>query len=151
MRTFLHTLCATGLALASFMMPQAGAADLVVGPPVAGPSSYATGPCADSWVLARISSRFRHQVRHVPHLPDVAITDFQRIHQRRFIPEAGLERPIARRYCDATVLLSDGSQRTMWYFIESHMGYAGMGQGVEFCVAGFDRWNVYNSRCRVAR
>jgi hypothetical protein len=31
------------------------------------------------------------------------------------------------------------------------MGFAGMGDNVEFCVSGFDRWYVYNGRCRVLR
>ena len=31
------------------------------------------------------------------------------------------------------------------------MGFASIGDGVEFCVSGFDRWNVYNSGCRVLR
>ena len=101
-------------------------------------------------MLSRITERFRHQVRHVPNLPDVAISDFRRIHERRYLPERGLDRPIGRLYCGATAVLSDGHERPIWYFIESHMGYAGVGDGVEFCVSGFDRWNVYNGRCRVA-
>ena len=31
------------------------------------------------------------------------------------------------------------------------MGFASIGDNVEFCVAGFDRWMVYNGRCRVLR
>jgi hypothetical protein len=33
--------------------------------------------------------------------------------------------------------------------IEGRMGFAGIGENVEFCVSGFDRWLVYNGRCRV--
>lgn len=106
--------------------------------------------CDDPAMLNRIVSKFRHQVKHVPHLPDVAITDFHRIHQHRYIPFSD-KRPIARRYCGATALLSDGRKRTVWYLIEDRMGYAGIGDGVEFCVSGFDRWKVYNGRCRVLR
>ena len=36
--------------------------------------------CAESWVLGKIASRFRHQVLNVPNLPNVQITDFQDIH-----------------------------------------------------------------------
>ena len=68
-----------------------------------------SGVCAEPWVLRKITSRFRHQVRHVPHLPDVAITDFQRIHEHRYLP-ASEDRPIGRRYCGATVILSDGTR-----------------------------------------
>jgi hypothetical protein len=86
----------------------------------------------------------------VPHLPDVGIVDFQRIHEHRYLPY-GEDQPIARRYCGATAQLSDGGSRTIWYLIEDGMGLAGIGDNVEFCVSGFDRWMVYNGRCRVLR
>ncbi len=32
------------------------------------------------------------------------------------------------------------------------MGFAGIfGDSVEFCLSGLDRWNVYDSYCRVLR
>ncbi|MCC6203971.1 MAG: hypothetical protein IT533_03200 [Hyphomicrobiales bacterium] len=104
--------------------------------------------CEDSGILSRISAKFRHQVRNVPNLPDVSIEEFRRIHQHRYLPYAE-DHPIARRYCGATALLSDGRKKDVWYLIEDGMGLAGIGQNVEFCVAGFDRWMVYNGRCRV--
>lgn len=106
--------------------------------------------CRDDGVLSHITAKFRHQVRHVPHLPDVEIVDFRRVHERRYLPWRE-NRPIARRYCGATAVLSDGRRRTIWYLIEDGMGFAGIGDGVEFCVSGFDRWKVYNGRCRVVR
>ncbi|RVD40180.1 hypothetical protein EN746_32745, partial [Mesorhizobium sp. M8A.F.Ca.ET.023.02.2.1] len=39
--------------------------------------------CGESWVLSKITDRFSYQVHHVPHLPDVAITDFRDIRQHR--------------------------------------------------------------------
>ena len=109
-----------------------------------------SGICGEAWVLNKITSRFSYQVRHVPHLPDVAITDFHRIHQHRYLP-ASEEWPIGRRYCGATVALSDGRDRAIWYLIEEGQGFASIGDNVEFCVSGFDRWMVYNGRCRVLR
>ncbi len=106
--------------------------------------------CDDDAVLGRIVANFRHQVTHVPHLPNVHIVDFGRIHERRYIPY-GEWHPIARRYCGATVHLSDGRKRAVWYLIEDRMGFASIGDGVEFCVSGFDRWRVYNGRCRVLK
>lgn len=106
--------------------------------------------CGNAEILARIQSKFRHQVTHVPHLPDVDIVEFRKIHQHRYIPY-GEKQPIARRYCGATAALSDGKRRTIWYLIEDRMGFAGVGDGVEFCVSGFDRWFVHNGRCRVVR
>lgn len=108
------------------------------------------GVCGEAWVLNKITSRFRYQVRHVPHLPDVEITDFRGIHQHRYLP-AGENWPIGRRYCGATVALSDGRDRAIWYLIEEGQGFASIGDNVEFCVSGFDRWMVYNGRCRVLR
>lgn len=109
-----------------------------------------SGICGEAWVLNTISKRFDHQVRHVPNLPDVSITDFRRIHQHHYLP-AREDRPIGRRYCGATVDLSDGRPRDIWYLIEEGQGFASMGDNVEFCVAGFDRWMVYNGRCRILR
>jgi hypothetical protein len=108
------------------------------------------GVCGQPWVLNKITSRFSYQVHHVPHLPDVQITDFQRIHQHRYLP-ANETWPIGRRYCGATVSLSDGHDRTIWYLIEEGQGFASIGDNVEFCVSGFDRWMVYNGRCRILR
>ena len=59
--------------------------------------------------------------------------------------------PIGRRYCGAKVLLSDGQDRDIWYLIEEGQGFVGIGDNVEFCVSGFDRWYVYNGRCRILR
>lgn len=108
------------------------------------------GVCGQPWVLSKITNRFSYQVHHVPHLPDVQITDFHRIHQHRYLP-ASETWPIGRRYCGATVSLSDGRDRTIWYLIEEGQGFASIGDNVEFCVSGFDRWMVYNGICRVLR
>ena len=124
------------------------------------PSAY-SGACGAANVLGRIKAKFRHQVTHVPNLPNVSITDFNRIYEKRYEP-AHAESPIARRYCGAKAVLSDGRERAVWYFIEEGMGYATLADGfglatdtvgsnVEFCVSGFDRWNVYNGGCRVLR
>ncbi len=122
----------------------ASAADLYAGSP------GDVGPCSADKYLNRIVERFRYQVRNVPNLPDVEITEFRRIHEHRYLPESE-EWPIARRYCGATVDLSDGRSRDIWFLIESKMGFASIGDNVEFCVSGFDRWLVYNGRCRILR
>jgi uncharacterized protein (DUF1684 family) len=119
------------------------AADLAV-------RGYDEGVCAEGRYLNKIRDRFAYQVKHVPNLPDVAIQEFYSIHERRYLPESE-EWPIARRYCQATVQLSDGRTRDVWYLIEGRMGFASIGENVEFCVSGFDRWLVYNGRCRVLR
>lgn len=124
-------------------MPPAHSADLIL--------DYADpGPCSDDRFLRTIVKRFRHQVTHVPNLPNVDILQFYRIHERRYLPEQK-RWPIGRRYCGATVALTDGRERPIWYLIEEGMGLASIGDNVEFCVSGFDRWYVYNGDCRVLR
>jgi capsid protein len=124
--------------------PSAQAADLSVG------TYVYNGPCAERRFLNQIYSRFRYQVRHVPGLPDVSILEFRDIYERRYEGDS-TDWPIPRLYCGATVVLSDGDIRDMWYLVEYGMGFAGVGNNVEFCVSGFDRWYVYNGRCRVLR
>ncbi|WP_274426804.1 hypothetical protein [Chelativorans sp. YIM 93263] len=108
------------------------------------------GICAHKSVRGAIRSRFRHQVTHVPHLPNVDIVDFYGARLTRYEP-ATPNSPIERRYCAATALLSSGDNRPIWYLIEYGQGFAGIGDNVEFCVSGFDRWNVYDAACRVLR
>lgn len=109
------------------------------------------GLCGDNAVLSRIASRFSYQVRHVPHLAQVAITDFRNIGETRYEPKIADQKPIDRLYCHARADMNDGKSRDVWYVVEHPMGFAGFGKNVEFCVAGFDRWNVYDGRCRVLR
>lgn len=104
--------------------------------------------CEDTGILGRITDKFRWQVKHVPNLPDVGIVDFRKIHEHRYEPYSE-DHPIARRYCGATAVLSDGARHDIWYLIEDGMGIIGIGDNVEFCVSGFDRWKVYNGQCRV--
>lgn len=113
-------------------------------------TDHDTRNCDDDRILSTIESKFRYQVRHVPHLPQVSIEQWRGIQERRSQPYSG-NWPIARRYCAATVDLSDGHSRKIWYLIEDNMGLVGFGDNVEFCVAGFDRWKVYNGACRVLR
>jgi len=106
--------------------------------------------CAEGWVLSRIADKFRYQVTHVPNLPDVGLVDFRDIHQNRYEPALS-DSEITRRYCEATAYTSDGRRHAMWYLIEDRAGFAGLGHNVEFCLVNFDRWKVYNGRCRVLR
>ncbi len=146
MRSVLSAMAAAAMGLSAALAgTPAVAADLIHGVYASDP-----GACGNPRVLARISSRFDHQVRHVPHLPDVRIDGFRRVGQTRYLP-ARENRPVERRYCHARVSLSDGRERRVWYLLENPWGFAGVGTSVEFCVAGFDRWNVYNSNCRILR
>jgi hypothetical protein len=58
---------------------------------------------------------------------------------------------IPRRYCSASVLVSDGKWRSIYYSIIEDGGIIGATYGVEFCVVGLDRNWAYNPACRMAR
>jgi hypothetical protein len=58
---------------------------------------------------------------------------------------------IPRRYCAADVMTSDGVHRQVYYSIIEDGGFAGYGQGVEWCITGLDRNWAYNPACKAAR
>ena len=62
--------------------------------------------CNHCSVRGTIRSRFRHQVTHVPHLPQVDIVDFYGARLTRYEPATPTS-PIERRYCQATVFRTD--------------------------------------------
>ena len=107
--------------------------------------------CDDVHVLEWIADRFKTQALNVHHSPELYIRQIYGIHEHRYLPYEEDYHPIARRYCGGTAEMSDGRQRTIWYLIEDGMGFAGMGDNVEFCISGLDRWLVYNGSCRVLR
>jgi hypothetical protein len=80
---------------------------------------------------------------------DLRITGYDRIHETAFRPWQSDNIP--RRYCSAEALVSEGKIRTVHYSIIEDGGFAGYGQGVEWCVVGLDRDWAYNPRCRAAR
>jgi hypothetical protein len=71
------------------------------------------------------------------------------IHETAFRPWQSDNIP--RRYCSADVMLSDGKLRQVHYSITKTGGFAGFGQGVEWCVTGLDRNWAYNPGCKAAR
>jgi hypothetical protein len=79
----------------------------------------------------------------------LTITGFGRIHETAFRPWQSDNIP--RRYCSADVMLSDGKLRAVYYSIIEDGGFAGFGQGVEWCVTGLDRNWAYNPNCKAAR
>lgn len=158
MRNFVKLILA-GLVAASASLPAVDTVQAADPLYVAVPDD--NGPCGNPHITGKIKKRFRYQVTHVPNLPDVDIMQFRHIHQHRY-KDQSKKWPIGRRYCGATVDLSNGTHREIWYLIEEGMGFAtyldGLGlanevrgANVEFCVAGFDRWLVYNGRCRILR
>ena len=71
------------------------------------------------------------------------------IHETAFRPWQSDNIP--RRYCSADVMLSDGKMRQVHYSLIEDGGFAGFGQGVEWCVTGLDRNWAYNPSCKAAK
>lgn len=79
----------------------------------------------------------------------LTITAYGRIHETAFRPWQSDNIP--RRYCSADVMTSDGKLRQVHYAIVEDGGFAGFGQGVEWCVTGLDRNWAYNPMCKASK
>jgi hypothetical protein len=80
---------------------------------------------------------------------NLRITAYGRVHETAFRPWQSDNIP--RRFCSADAMLSDGKMRTVHYSIIEDGGFAGFGQGVEWCVTGLDRNWTYNPGCKAAQ
>ena len=78
----------------------------------------------------------------------LVIKAYGAVHETAFRPWQSDNIP--RRYCSADVMLSDGNMHKVHYSIIEDGGFAGFGQGVEWCVTGLDRNWAYNPGCRAA-
>jgi hypothetical protein len=64
--------------------------------------------------------------------------------------------PLVRRYCVARLELSPPQTRAIvhqlaYYMIEERTGFVGLTWNVEVCLAGRDKWHVYDGNCRTVR
>jgi hypothetical protein len=103
-------------------------------------------PCEAA--LGTITSQFREKESTFWN-SDLQITAYGQIHETAFRPWQSDNIP--RRFCSADVMLSDGKPRKVHYSIIEDGGFAGFGQGVEWCVTGLDRNWAYSPGCRLAR
>ena len=93
-------------------------------------------------LVSEIATRF-------PTTPVAVITAYGNIRETAFRPWQSDNIP--RRYCSADVMVSDGKLRPVHFSIIEDGGFAGFGQGVEWCVVGLDRNWAYNPACKAAR
>jgi hypothetical protein len=98
--------------------------------------------------LPTITSQFQEKESRFWNSP-LVITAYGRIHETAFRPWQSDNIP--RRFCSGDVMLSDGKMRQVHYSIIEDGGFAGFGQGVEWCVTGLDRNWAYNPNCKAAR
>jgi hypothetical protein len=80
---------------------------------------------------------------------ELRITGYGGVHETAFRPWQSDNIP--RRFCSADVMLNDGKMRTVHYSILEDGGFAGYGQGVQWCVTGLDRNWAYGPGCRAAK
>ena len=79
----------------------------------------------------------------------LVITAYGNIHETAFRPWQSDNIP--RRFCSGEVMLSDGKVRPVHFSIIEDGGFAGFGQGVEWCVVGTDRNWAFNPACKAAK
>ena len=105
-------------------------------------------PCADAHVLGRIADRFAWAEQNTWHRGFViaSLTNARPGDHPFFEP--GL---IKRNYCVADAAMTDGTTRPVFYAIEYGVGFASLGNYVDFCVLGLDPWHVHDEACRTVR
>lgn len=133
------------LALFAGLSTSAQAADLTTAPSV-----DSNTVCHEQRVINSAVAQFDRLVHGVPQMPAVSINAVNNVNTTRYEPKtypSGIE----RHYCSATAELSNGENRDMWFLVEESQGLASMGRNVESCIDGFDKWFVYDGRCRVLR
>ena len=103
-------------------------------------------PCESA--LPTITSQFQEKESTFWNSP-LVITAYGNIHETAFRPWQSDNIP--RRSCTAQAMISDGKMSTVHFSIIEDGGFAGFGQGVEWCVTGLDRNWAWNPNCKAAR
>jgi hypothetical protein len=104
--------------------------------------------CDEHGPLDKISARFSTKERRFWNSA-LTIVGFEKIREVAWEPWSSGTMP--RRYCVASVLVSDGTRHEINYAIIEDGGMISASYGVEWCVAGLDRNWAYNPACRAAR
>jgi hypothetical protein len=104
--------------------------------------------CDEHGPLDMIVARFRTKEGRFWN-STLTIVGFEKIREVAWEPWNSGTMP--RRYCVASVLVSDGTSHQINYSIIEDSGMIGASYGVEWCVAGLDRDWAYNPGCRAAR
>jgi hypothetical protein len=100
------------------------------------------------WALPRIVHEFAEK-EYTFWNSSLKITGFSTVHEVAFRPWQSDNIP--RRFCTGEALLNDGKVRKVHFSIMEDGGFAGYGDGVEWCVVGLDRNWAYNPACRAAK
>jgi hypothetical protein len=105
--------------------------------------------CDTGWVLSYIKARFDGKVRaYVGNKLFITTIYGAKLHRARPRDDEHL---VGRQYCKATVTMTDGKARDIFYTLEYPWGYAGNLTHVEFCIPGMDPEHVYGRLCSTVR
>ena len=116
--------------------------------PIYVPGNFEADSCAAAPVLNAIVTRFAWAERNTWHRGYViASLDNPRSSNHPYF-EPGL---IRRDYCMADSVMTNGEFRTVYYAIEHGVGFASLGNYVDFCVLGLDPWRVHDGACRTVQ
>jgi hypothetical protein len=105
-------------------------------------------PCDAQSALSKIASRFGEKESTYWN-SSLKIAGFDQVREVAYRPWAA--NTIPRRFCSATVFISDGSRHPLHYSIGEDTGIIGATWGVEWCVVGLDRNWAYNPACKMAQ
>ena len=114
-------------------------------------TAYAGGSdkCGRDSVLNHIQARFTYTAAHYLN-SDIGISDIERVRENRLVSK-GKSQNVERHYCQARAIMSDGKKRDLWYVVENPWGYAGLGNGVTYCVSGLDPLRLHGRFCMSLR
>lgn len=106
-----------------------------------------TVPACDASSVVSAAVRFANRANPAYRIPRVTeFTPLGELHQSVYNPS-----PLVRRYCEASVQLDNGDHARAYYFVEEDSGFLAIPWAVYVCIDGYDRWRVYDGRCRVAK
>jgi hypothetical protein len=104
--------------------------------------------CKDGAVTGLIAKRFAERETNF-WASSLVVNEVSQIKQSGFRPN-GFDL-IPRRYCTASVRLSNHKKHRLDYIIVEDAGIIGLNYGVEWCISGLDRNYAYDGGCRAAR
>ena len=104
--------------------------------------------CQEPSVLAAVARIFAEKEAKFWN-SNLQIVEYEQIRRIAWRPW-GLDY-IPRRFCTATVWISDGRKTRVDYSVREDLGIISATWGVEFCVHGLDRNWAFNPACKMAR
>jgi hypothetical protein len=126
----------------------AGAGPAAAADAPAGSAPPPVGVCARSDVLTRIAERFAWAERETWRRGFTIASLHNPRPSGHLFHEPGI---VKRDYCMAEAVMTNGRQHIVYYAVEHDLGFASIGDYVDFCVLGLDPWRVHDGACRTVQ